>query len=126
MALMSLRPSLALAALWRAAWTLGLVAALLWAPVWGQWHGLAHQVQQPAAAPAVTAPAVDDVHAGHAPGSAQCWVLDHLGHANALSGWPLTADFGLLPTQPMAVQTPAVALMRPCWRLQARAPPSHA
>ncbi len=109
---------------WRAALTLWLVAALLWAPVWGQWHGIAHQVQQgvSAAAPALSSVAghQDD---GHPQGSALCQVLDHLGHA---SGLALSAVVLRLAVLPNALPVQALATdagVRACWSAQARAPP---
>ena len=123
MALMSFRRSLLPPARWRAASTLWLVVALLWAPIWGQWHGIAHQVQQ-----AVVVPLGDNaVHQddGHTLGSALCQVLDHLGHASALSAWPLQASLLLLtPLAPVVAALPAVAA-RPCWTPPPRAPPSR-
>ena len=125
MALMSFRRSLLPPARWRAASTLWLVVALLWAPIWGQWHGIAHQVRQAVAAPAATVPVAGDMDEGHAQGSALCQVLDHLGHANALSAWPVLASLLLLPAfAPVAVALPAVALW-PCRTPQARAPPAR-
>jgi len=125
MALMSLRGSLPLAAHWRTAWTLWLVAALLWAPIWGQWHGIAHQVRQAVAAPAAAVPTAGDMDEGHAQGSALCQVLDHLGHASALSAWPVQASLLLLPALAPALVALCAADPRPCWTPQARAPPAR-
>jgi hypothetical protein len=130
---MSSRLSFHWFARWRALSALWLVAALLWAPIWGQWHGIAHQVRQALAAPAVvatvdvtaafSAKATGHADEGHAPGSALCQVLDHLGHASALSAWPVLAVFLSLP----AVAPSGVAhldpLARADWKPQARAPP---
>ena len=128
MSLMSSPRSLAPTARWRAASTLWLVLALLWAPIWGQWHGIAHQVRQavaaPTHAPTVAASVVGDMDEGHTPGSALCQVLDHLGHAHALSAWPLHVSLWLLPTLvPVDVAFPAVAI-QPCRTPPARAPPA--
>jgi Zn-dependent protease len=103
---------------------LWLIVALLWAPIWGQWHGIAHQVQQAVAAPAAAAPVVGDMDEGHAPGSALCLVLDHLGHASALSAWPLQVSLLLLtPSVPAGLTFPAV-VARLCCTPPARAPPT--
>ncbi len=106
--------------------TLWLVAALLWAPQWGQWHGIAHQVQQAltAAAPisgSASSPAHDGE--GHAAGSALCQVLDHLGHLSTLVAWPVQT---LLPSLPQAA-LPSLGdkplRLQVWWAAQARAPP---
>ena len=139
MSLMSSPRSLAPTARWRAASTLWLVLALLWAPIWGQWHGIAHQVRQavavaapthaattdaPTHAATVAASVVGDMDEGHTPGSALCQVLDHLGHAHALSAWPLHVSLLLLPAfVPVEVAFPAVAI-QPCRTPPARAPPA--
>ena len=106
----------------RAALTLWLVVALLWAPIWGQWHGIAHQVQQ-----AVVVPLGDNaVHQddGHTLGSALCQVLDHLGHASALASWPVVASLVHLPVALSVRQTGNDTALRPWWPTLARAPPS--
>lgn len=108
---------------WRAALTLWLVAALLWAPVWGQWHGIAHQVRQGVSSPVVL-PAAGDSDDGHVQGSALCQVLDHLGHASALMGWPLQAALLWLPAPSPVWLGLSTVDMRPCWTTQARAPPN--
>jgi hypothetical protein len=106
----------------RAALTLGLVMALLWAPIWGQWHGIAHQVQQAVVAPSGdTAADQDD---GHALGSALCQVLDHLGHASALASWPVVASLVHFPVALPVWQTGSNSAMQPWWPTRARAPPS--
>ncbi len=106
---------------WRAALTLWLVAALLWAPVWAQWHGIAHQVQQAVVAPSGdTAADQDD---GHALGSALCQVLDHLGHASALASWPVVASLVHGPVALPVWQTGSDSALRPWWPTRARAPP---
>ena len=107
----------------RSALTLGLVLALLWAPIWGQWHGIAHQVQQ-----AVVAPSGDnaaDQDEGHALGSALCQVLDHLGHASALASWPVVASLVHLPVALPMRQTGRDTALRPWWPALARAPPAE-
>lgn len=106
----------------RAVLTLGLVVALLWAPIWGQWHGIAHPVQQ-----AVVAPSIDkaaDQDDGHALGSALCQVLDHLGHASALASWPVVASLVQFPVALPVWQTGSDSALRPWWPTRARAPPS--
>jgi hypothetical protein len=125
MALMSFRRSLPPAARWRAASALWLVVALLWAPIWGQWHGIAHQVRQAVVAPAAAPLVVGDLDEGHAQGSALCQVLDHLGHASALSAWPLQVSLLLLtPSVPAGLTFPAV-VARLCCTPPARAPPTR-
>ena len=125
MALMSFRRSLPPAARWRAASALWLVVALLWAPIWGQWHGIAHQVRQAVAAPAAAPLVMGDLDEGHAQGSALCQVLDHLGHASALSAWPLQVSLLLLtPSVPAGLTFPAV-VARLCCTPPARAPPTR-
>ena len=106
----------------RAALTFCLVVALLWAPIWGQWHGIAHPVQQ-----AVVAPSIDkaaDQDEGHALGSALCQVLDHLGHASALASWPVVASLVHGPVALPVWQTGSDSALRPWWPTRARAPPS--
>ena len=106
----------------RATLTFCLVVALLWAPIWGQWHGIAHPVQQTAVAPSGDTAADQDE--GHALGSALCQVLDHLGHASALSAWPvLPVLLSFLAAAPVSVARPD-PLARAGWTPQARAPPS--
>lgn len=115
---------------WRAALTLWLVAALLWAPIWGQWHGIAHQVQQvlvstaaaPVPVPSATLAAGDQDH-GHTQGSSLCQVLDHLGHASGLAlGTSQTLPLPLPAALPVLAQVMGAGL-RVCWTTQARAPP---
>ena len=87
----------------RSIWlSLVLVGALLWAPIWGQWHGIEHRDLQALSAPTVWhqphghehalgdrtadpsgAPNAD--HSGHVAGSGLCQVLDHLAHTDWLS-----------------------------------------
>jgi hypothetical protein len=112
----------------RAALTLALVMALLWAPIWGQWHGIVHQVQQvvtvsataSAQAESVGQTAMDD---GHEVGSALCQVLDHLGHANALTAWPVWAGLAVLPMAAPSGLWLSSHGQQPWWPAQARAPP---
>jgi hypothetical protein len=113
---------------WRAALTLWLVAALLWAPIWGQWHGIAHQVQQavtaPAAAVAPTAGDQDEGHTqGHTQGSSLCQVLDHLGHASGLAQSSPQAHLLVLPSVAPVLALAVDAGLQACWTPQARAPP---
>ena len=106
----------------RAALTFCLVVALLWAPIWGQWHGIAHPMQQAVVAPSGdTAADQDD---GHALGSALCQVLDHLGHASALASWPVVASLVQFPVALPVWQTGSDSALRPWWPTRARAPPS--
>lgn len=107
----------------RAALTFCLVVALLWAPIWGQWHGIAHQVQQAVVVPSGEAAADQDE--GHALGSALCQVLDHLGHASALASWPLVASFVHLPVALPVRQSASANALRPWWSALARAPPAE-
>ena len=115
----------------RFALILWLVTALLWAPIWGQWHGIAHQVQQAVTAAeqvsdSVGAQAQDsEGHAtgGHAAGSALCQVLDHLGHASALAVWPVQILLQSLPQVALAGLDPAPITLQVWWAAQARAPP---
>jgi hypothetical protein len=111
----------------RATWTFGLVVALLWAPIWGQWHGIAHQVQQvvvldtsAAQTGYQTSLVTDD---GHELGSALCQVLDHLGHASALTAWPAVVSLAILPMVAPAWQRLDSHGLQPWWPSQARAPP---
>ncbi|PUE26462.1 hypothetical protein B9Z52_15795 [Limnohabitans sp. Jir72] len=108
--------------------TFGLVLALLWAPIWGQWHGIAHQVQQVVAvldssavqAESAVPMAMDD---DHELGSALCHVLDHLGHACALTAWPEVVSLALLPMAAAAWQRLVSHGQQLWWPAQARAPP---
>lgn len=109
----------------RAALTLWLIAALLWAPIWGQSHGIAHQLRQAAAPAAVAAPVLVEQDQGHTPGSALCQVLDHLGHASALTAWPLATAVGALPSSLPVVAMGCAVVLRPLWAAPARAPPSR-
>ena len=113
---------------WRALPALWLVAALLWAPLWGQWHGIAHSLRQALAAPTVAAsvqaaPLVGDTDEGHSAGSALCQVLDHLGHASALNAWPVPLAVLTWPAFLPAQAVHAEPAARTCWRLHARGPP---
>jgi hypothetical protein len=133
MPLMSSRSSFHWFAPWRALPALWLVLALLWAPIWGQWHGIAHQVRQALAASAVVATvdvapvfsgkAAGHAEDGHAAGSALCLVLDHLGQASALSAWSVLTVFLSLPAAAPAGVAHLDPLARADWKPQARAPP---
>ncbi|PUE18921.1 hypothetical protein B9Z38_11130 [Limnohabitans sp. MMS-10A-160] len=105
---------------------LWLVAALLWAPIWGQWHGIAHQVQQAvSAAEQVSDSATSLAHdsEGHAIGSALCQVLDHLGHVSALAVWPVQILLQSLPQAALAGLGGKPLGLQVWWAAQARAPP---
>jgi hypothetical protein len=110
----------------RFALTLWLVAALLWAPIWGQWHGIAHQVHPVVS---VAGQVSDSTHSiaqdseGHAVGSALCHVLDHLGHASALAAWPVQILLQSLPQAALPSLACRSASHRLWWAVQARAPP---
>jgi hypothetical protein len=106
--------------------TLWLVAALLWAPMWGHWHGIAHQVHQTAAAvnqvsDSASASAHDSE--GHVAGSSLCQVFDHLGHISALAAWPVQISLPILPTVALAGPGSASIILQVWWAVQARAPP---
>jgi hypothetical protein len=106
--------------------TLCLVAALLWAPIWGQWHGIAHQVQQAvSAAEQVSDSATSLAHdsEGHAIGSALCQVLDHLGHVSALASWPVQMLLQSLPQTALPSLAYRPVGLPVWWAAQARAPP---
>ena len=104
----------------RAALTFCLVVALLWAPIWGQWHGIAHQVQQVAAvSPAASA----DPEEAHGLGSTLCQVLDHLAHASGLPSWPSAQMLVVLPAASLAVRESSTHSTAPWWPKRARAPP---
>lgn len=75
-----------------------LVVALLWAPIWGQWHGIEHRDLQAVSAPAhrhqIHANQVESAgasvgsdadYSGHVAGSGLCQVLDHLAHTDRMS-----------------------------------------
>ncbi|PUE51108.1 hypothetical protein B9Z45_15000 [Limnohabitans sp. 2KL-17] len=123
-------------------WQIGLLVwALLWAPVWGQWHGIVHSAELALSAPAGLhaghtheendAHEEDDAHeendadhSGHSAGSDLCRVLDHLAHADSLNA-PLLAWSAPM----LSVQAPVfwAAFLRghDRWSLaQARAPPA--
>ena len=112
----------------RLALTLALVWALLWAPVWGQWHGIAHQVHQAVTVSATASAQAESVvqiamDEGHEVGSALCQVLDHLGHASALTAWPLWAGWAALPMATPSGHWLSSHGQQPWWPAQARAPP---
>ena len=110
----------------RFALTLWLVAALLWAPLWGQWHGIAHQAHQVVT---VTGQASDSTHSlasdseDHAAGSALCLVLDHLGHVSALASWPVHVLLQSLPQATLPSLACRSISHRLWWAVQPRAPP---
>lgn len=114
----------------RLALTLWLVAALLWAPIWGQWHGIVHQVQQGLVASAsvqsssdLAAPLAKAPDHGHELGSALCQVLDHLGHASAVATGVFVAHLARVPLAAPAAQW-RDGLVQAIWRpTKARAPP---
>lgn len=109
-----------------------LVAALLWAPLWGQWHGVAHGTGQALSVPAgldgarAHQDAVHESHSnalGHEAGADLCRVLDHLSQAERLSA---ACSPGLAPMGAMAL--PIFRLVfspdQDLWSLAlARAPP---
>jgi len=121
-------PDLMIARLLRSrfALTLWLVAAVLWAPIWGQWHGIAHQVHQVVL---VADQAADPAHSftqdsdGHAVGSALCLVLDHLGHVSALASWPVHVLLQSLPQATLPSLACRSISHRLWWAVQPRAPP---
>jgi hypothetical protein len=114
-----------------------LVAALLWAPLWGQWHGIEHGSGQAISSPDVLHEAHahagheqdEQAHEGHSHALGHeadadlCRVLDHLSQAERLSA----------PCSPSLA--PRVAMVPPIFRVafspdqdlwssaQARAPP---
>lgn len=116
----------------RTVWLAWLLVALLWASVWGQWHGLAHQVRQVGAqdvaalsvsAAAATPGGVSDQDDADKQGSAPCQLLDHLLHAGGLA----TAQ-AKVPQAACSSATPKTAPLdrvpQGLWGLaQARAPP---
>lgn len=114
----------------RLALTFCLVAALLWAPSWGQWHGIVHPAQPSVSVSDLAKTLTDSVaqrakahEHGHEQGSALCQVLDHLGHASALAAWAVSIP---LVHGPLVV--PAAhwrdGQEQHLWRpAQARAPP---
>ncbi len=106
--------------------TLWLVAALLWAPIWGQWHGIEHQVHQTAVAvnqvsDSASASAHDSE--GHVAGSSLCQVFDHLGHTSALAVWLVQMSLPILPSVALAGPGSAPISLLVWWAVQARAPP---
>ena len=110
----------------RFALTLWLVTALLWAPIWGQWHGIAHQVQQAVTAAEQVSDSVGSLaqdSEGHAIGSALCQVLDHLGHVSALASWPVQMLLQSLPQNALPSLACRPITLQVWWAAQARAPP---
>jgi hypothetical protein len=109
----------------RFALTLWLVTALLWAPIWGQWHSIAHQVHQVITVADQGADAALQAHGseGHAAGSALCQVLAHLGDASALAAWPVGVLLQSLPQAALPSLASPPHGLRLWWAVQARAPP---
>jgi len=115
---------------WRLTHTLWLVAALLWTPFWGQWHGIVHPVQPTVFASVTTqslsespAPRAKAQDHGHEQGSTLCQVLDHLGCASALPSWALTFNPALVLLA-LPLHRWRDGLGQPIWwPAQARAPP---
>jgi hypothetical protein len=106
--------------------TFWLVTALLWAPIWGQWHGIAHQVQQTVTAAKQVSNSTSSLahdSEGHVVGSALCQVLDHLGHVSALVVWPVQLLLPILPLATISGLDPAPISLQVWWAAQARAPP---
>ena len=126
--------SRARSSLWLSFW---LVVALLWAPIWGQWHGIEHRDLQAvsAKADAYQTHGYEDALAvssagsgadlwGHDAGSDLCQLLDHLGHSDRL----ITAN-GAWSAPMVPVQAPLFlahfSLDHHRWsQPQARAPPA--
>ena len=115
-----------------------LVAAVLWAPLWGLWHGIEHGPRQAfssssglqeAHAPEDHGHAAhaDDGHSdplGHAAKTDLCHILDHLSQAERLS---TPCSPGLAPMVAMALPISRVAFSadQDLWSpAQARAPPA--
>jgi hypothetical protein len=114
-----------------------LLGALLWAPLWGQWHGIAHGTRPALSAPVewheghVFAGPVQDgprheahvADLGHEADSDLCRVLDHLSQAERLSA---SCSPGLAPMGTTAPPIFGLAFFsdRDRWSpAQARAPP---
>ena len=115
-----------------------LVAAVLWAPLWGLWHGIEHGPRQAFSSSSGLHEAqahehhghaahADDGHAdplGHAAKTDLCHILDHLAQAERLTPSNVV---GSAPT--MATRTPifrsAFSPGQDLWSpAQARAPPA--
>jgi hypothetical protein len=112
----------------RFALPLWLVVALLWAPFWGQSHGIAHELE-PALTSANQGPASMSsiAHASddHAIGSSLCQVLDHLAHATALTAWSVQVLPHSLPDASLPTHACRSVPHRLPWAVQARAPPAQ-
>ena len=99
--------------------------ALLAAQALGQWHGALH-ARALGAGPVLSSPALAhaDHDAGHAPGSAECHLLDQLLQAGAP---PWAAPAGLLAAV-VGVQLPSAlpgVQPAPVWARPARGPPGR-
>lgn len=113
-------------------WLVWLLAALLWAPVWGQWHGLAHQVRQsavqdgavvPVSVAVATPEGASQQGDADTQGSAPCQLLDHLLLAGGLATALLRVPQTTCPSdcvQWLALNRVPQSLG---WLAQARAPP---
>lgn len=114
-----------------------LLGALLWAPLWGQWHGIAHGTRQAFSVPVewheghVLAGPVQDEHRheghladlGHEADSDLCSVLDHLSQAERLSASCSPGPAPMGTTAPPIFRL-AFSSDRDRWSpAQARAPP---
>ena len=116
----------------RMCWLAWLLAALLWAPVWGQWHGIAHQARQTgvpvaladAAWVTLAVPVANpDQDSAHTPGSVLCQVLDHLAHASGLTTGLLQLPLASWPALAAPGHLHAGVAQRRVGGAQARAPP---
>ncbi len=114
-----------------------LMGALLWAPIWGQWHGVEHGVLQTHSVSA--APHIHHDHGdaradalseqgsdplGHSAGSDLCQVLDHLAHADHLIASSAAWATPRLSAQPSIFNVRASVDHERWSRPQARAPPA--
>ena len=114
-----------------------LVVALLWVPIWGQWHGIEHRDLQVLSASTdlhqthahedtSTDPSVDPGadHSGHVAGSDLCQVLDHLAPTDRLSTPNTHWSAPMVPPQALLFQA-HFSLDHDRWsQPQARAPPA--
>ena len=107
-----------------------LALLLLWAQMWGQWHGVAH----PQGFALGVAAAHVHAHEGHAAGAehagfdhdagdAECRLLDQLSHADSLPCVPLLALPAGFSTALLA-HNAGLAVARWAALFQARAPPT--
>jgi len=89
-----------------------LLGALLWASIWGQWHGIGHRDLSSLSAPLglSSTHGHGDTHArpagdlpfdplGHDAGSNLCQVLDHLAHADRLDTSATAWSAPMVPAQ---------------------------